>query len=201
MNTEYTSLNVSMMVARWWVLVLRGSVAILFGALTILAPGISLLTLAVLWGAFALVDGLFNLILAARGARTGRRWGWLLFQGIVSVVAGSLTFVWPGIAVLVLLTLIAIWAVLTGIAEIAVAIRLRREIHGEWLLATSGLVSIVLGVLLLSFPGSGALAVAWMIGVYAMVFGALLIGLGLRLNHWRRAGGGLIPRGGAPTPA
>ena len=201
MNTDYTSLNVSMMVARWWVLVLRGSVAILFGALTILAPGISLLTLAVLWGAFALVDGLFNLILAARGARAGRRWGWLLFQGIVSVVAGSLTFVWPGIAVLVLLTLIAIWAMLTGVAEIAVAIRLRREIHGEWLLATSGLVSIVLGVLLLSFPGSGALAVAWMIGVYAMVFGALLIGLGLRLNHWRRAGGGLIPRGGAPTPA
>lgn len=194
--------NVSTLAARWWVLVVRGVAAILFGILAIVMPGISLFLLIILWGAYALVDGVLNLILAARRARAGRSWGWLLFEGIVSVGAGVVTFAWPGITGLVLLFVIAVWAVLTGIARIVAAIGLRRQISGEWLLATSGVVSIAFGVLLMLYPASGALALVWMIGAYAIVFGVLLIGLGLRLNHWRRrAGEGPIPAAsGTPTP-
>lgn len=201
MNFDYESPNVNALAARWWVLLVRGIAAILFGILAMVAPGFGLLTLLILWGTYALVDGVFNLILAARGARAGRRWGWLLFEGIVSIAAGVLTFVWPGITALVLLTVIAVWAVMTGVAEIAAAIRLRRQISGEWWLVTSGILSIVFGVLMFVFPGAGTLALVWMIGAYAIVFGALLIGLSLRLHRWGRSHERPIPTGGMPTPA
>jgi uncharacterized membrane protein HdeD (DUF308 family) len=201
MNAEYAMPSVSALAARWWMLVVRGAVAILFGIVAIAMPAISLYTLVLLWGAYVLVDGAFNVIHAVRGARAGRRWGWLLFEGIVSIMAGVLTFAWPRITALVLLMLIAFWAVLTGVAEIAAAIRLRRRIRGEWLLATSGVLSILFGVLLLVYPGAGALALVWMIGAYAIVFGALLIGLGLRLKRWGRSHGRPMPTGGMPTPA
>lgn len=201
MNSKYANPNVSTLAARWWALVIRGVVAILFGIVAIAAPVSSLFALVILWGAFVIVDGVFNLVLAARKARAGRSWGWLLFEGLVSVAAGVLTFVWPGITALALLAVIAIWAVLTGIAEIAAAIRLRREIRGEWLLATSGVLSIVFGVLLLVFPASGVLALMWLIGAYAIIYGVLLIGLGLRLHRWGGADERPLPTGGAHTPA
>lgn len=181
--------NVRPLTERWWVPVVRGCAAIAFGALAVLAPEISLVALVLLWGAYALIDGIFNLAAGVRKARAGRRWGWLVFEGIVSIAVGILTFAWPGITAMVLLALIAAWAVLTGIAEIAAAIRLRRTIRGEWLLAASGVLSIVLGVLLFLFPGPGVLALLWMIAVYAFVFGILLVGFGLRLHRWHRAGG------------
>jgi uncharacterized membrane protein HdeD (DUF308 family) len=201
MSSDYAIPNVSALAARWWVLVIRGAAAILFGILAVAVPRISLFALVMLWGAYALVDGVFNLMLAARGARAGRRWGWLLFEGILSIAAGVVAFAWPGITALVLLALIGFWAVLTGIAEIAAAIRLRRQIRGEWLLATSGILSIAFGVLVLLFPGAGALALVWMIGAYAIVFGGLLIGLGVRLKRWGRPRERPIPTGGMPTPA
>lgn len=201
MNAEYASPNVGALAARWWVLVVRGIAAILFGIVALVAPGPSLLALVMFWGAYALVDGIFNLANAVRGAHAGRRWGWLLFEGLVSIGAGVLTFAWPRITALALLTLIAVWALLTGIAEIAAAIRLRRQIRGEWLLATGGVLSIVFGVLLLASPGAGALALVWMIGGYAILFGVTLFALGLRLNRWSRAVGRPFPAGGTPTPA
>lgn len=201
MNADYANLNVNALAARWWVLVIRGIAAILFGILAIVVPGASLLALVIIWGVYALVDGVFSLILAARGARAGRSWGWLLFGGIVGIAAGVVAFAWPGITAMVLLFVIAFWAVLTGIAEIAAAIWLRREISGEWLLVTSGILSIIFGVLLLLFPGAGALAVVWMIGAYAIIYGALLIGLGVRLHRWDRSHERPLPTGGTPTPA
>lgn len=199
MNSELA--NVSSLAARWWVPVVRGVAAILFGVLAIVAPSISLLALVLSWGAYALVDGAFNVIQATRGARAGRSWGWLLFEGVVSIAAGALTFAYPAMTALALLTVIAVWAVLTGIAEIAAAIRLRRAITGEWMLAASGVLSIAFGVLLLVYPSTGALAILWIIGLYAIAFGLLLIGVGLRLNRWRRTGERAFPTGGAPTPA
>lgn len=187
---------------RWWALVIRGIAALLFGVLAVVAPGISLLVLVTVWGAYALVDGVFSLVLAARGTRAGWSSGWLIFEGIAGVIAGVLTFVWPGITAMVLLVVIAVWAVFTGLAEVASAIHLRRHIRGEWLLGATGILSIVFGVVLLVWPGAGALALLWMIGAYAFVFGGLLIGLGLRLRGEARRGEREHPTGGGlPSPA
>ncbi len=202
MNTNYTDVDASALTARWWMLVIRGVAAILFGILAIALPQASLMALVLLWGAYAIVDGTFTVMLAAGRGRAGGNWGWLLFEGLVGIGAGIMTFVWPGITALLLLVVIAAWAVLTGIAELAAAIRLRREIRGEWLLALSGALSIAFGILLLARPGAGALTVMWLIGAYAIGFGVVLVGLGLRLHRWGRTHQPPTTVGGAsPTPA
>lgn len=201
MASELANSAVSALTARWWTLVLRGIAAILFGVLAFVVPEGSLLALVLLWGSFAVVNGVFALALAVTRGRAGMRWGWLLFEGTASIAAGVLTFVWPGITAQVLLIVIAAWAVLTGSAEIAAAIRLRHVITDEWLLAASGVLSIAFGALLVAAPESGALALVWMIGAYAVIFGILLISLGVRLNQLRRSGERLTPSGRAPTPA
>jgi len=171
---------------RWWAVVLRGIAAVLFGVLTILVPGATLAALILLFGAYAVVDGIFNLAAALGGRRGEEPWWGLLIEGIVSLAAGVAAFVWPGLTALVLLYLIGAWAVLTGIMEIAAAIRLRREIEGEWTLAVAGALSLVLGAILWWRPAAGATALLLTIGVYAVVFGALLIGLGFRLRRLAR---------------
>lgn len=199
MVNVYTNPNIDQLAERWWTLVIRGAAAVLFGVLTFVAPALSLVALVLLWGAYAVVDGVFNLIAALRGARAGQRWGWLLFEGIVSVAAGAVTFFWPAITALALLAVIGVWAVLTGVAEIAAAIRLRQQIRGEWLLAASGILSLAFGALMFLLPAAGALALLWMIGAYAIAFGVLLAGLGVRLQRWRRGTGRSIPSGGVVT--
>ena len=183
---------------RWWTLTVRGIAAILFGVALLAAPGIGLLTLVILWGAYAFADGVFNLVLAVRGAQN---WGWLLFEGVISILAGVVAFLWPGITAMALLVVIAVWAFITGIAEIAAAIRLRRHIRGEWMLIATGILSIALGVLLILYPRAGALSMVSVIGVYAIIFGGLEIGLSLRLHSWQRTSARPIPTGGTPTPA
>jgi uncharacterized membrane protein HdeD (DUF308 family) len=196
------NLFVETLAERWWMLVVRGIAAIVFGILTFAVPQSSLFALVILWGAYAIVDGVFALMLAARSGRAGERWGWMLIEGLVGIGAGVVTFVWPQITAIVLLTVIAFWAVLTGVAEVAMAITLRREIKGEWFLALSGLLSMAFGVLLLANPGRGALALAWTIGAYALAFGVMLIALGVKLKRWARSGEHQFPGGGArPTPA
>ncbi len=201
MMPEAENVDVGQLAERWWVLVVRGLAAILFGILTFILPGISLWVLVMLWAAYALVDGVLNLVLAARGARAGRRWGWLLFEGLVSIAAGVLAIIWPDITAVALLVMIAARAVITGVAEIAVAIRLRRQLQGEWLLVVGGLLSVAFGILLVAYPGAGILAVLWMVGAYAIAFGVLLVALGWRLHGWRR--GSVRPRapGSVPTSA
>lgn len=192
METGDVGLHLGALSARWWVFVVRGIAAVLFGILAWAVPGESLIVLVYLWGAYAFVDGAFALSLAVRRGRASQRWGWFAFEGLVGVGAGLVTFFWPAMTALALLLVIAMWAVLTGIAEIAAAIWLRRQIRGEWVLAFSGLLSIAFGVLMLARPEAGALAVVWLIGTYALVFGVLLIGIGIRLHHLR-------PGGGAPS--
>jgi uncharacterized membrane protein HdeD (DUF308 family) len=158
--------------------------------------------LVLLFGAYALVDGIFNLIAAFRAPREGKRWGWLAFSGVTGVATGLIAFFFPGITALALVLLVAAWSLVTGIAEIVVAIRLRREIEHEWLLGLSGLLSVAFGVLLFLMPAVGAIALAIWIGAYALVFGGLLIALGIRLRNWsrsHRAGG--APGAAVPRPA
>jgi uncharacterized membrane protein HdeD (DUF308 family) len=152
----------------WWVVSLRGFAGILFGIITFIAPGISLAALVLLFGAYAFADGVLAVVTAIR-RRGNDRWGMLLLEGLVGIAAA-------------LLYVIAAWALVTGAFEIAAAIRLRKVITGEWILALSGILSVALGVLLILAPGPGALAVVIWIGAYAFVFGALLFALGLRLK-------------------
>jgi uncharacterized membrane protein HdeD (DUF308 family) len=191
-------LETTMLARRWWVLALRGAAAIAFGILTFIAPRESLLVLVLLFGVYALVNGAFDLVLAARGVGESR-WSSMAFEGAASIVAGALTILWPRITALVLLFLIAIWAVVTGVAQIVAAIRLRKRVRGEWLLALAGVISVAFGVLLAVAPAAGALAVAFWIGAYAVVFGAILVALGLRLRAWDRSTRRQIPAGGVPA--
>jgi uncharacterized membrane protein HdeD (DUF308 family) len=188
-----------MLAERWWTLVLRGVAAVIFGILTFIAPGASLFALVLLFGAYAIANGVIDLVLAVRRPAGEPRWGSLVFEGIVSIVAGVLTLVWPGITALVLLFFIAAWAIATGVAQLIAAVRLRKQIRGEWLLALSGALSIAFGGLLLVFPGAGALAVVIWIGAYAIVFGALLIALGVRLRSWGRSTTREAPPGAVPV--
>jgi uncharacterized membrane protein HdeD (DUF308 family) len=178
----------------WWMVVLRGAVAVLFGLLALIWPDITLLALVILFGAYVLVDGVFALVAAFGPRAEGRRF-WLALQGIAGIAIGAITFFWPTITALVLLTVIAIWAIVTGVLQVMAAIRLRREMRGEWLLALSGVLSVVIGIILLVWPRSGAVGLVLLIGAYAVVFGASLIGLGLRLRRVGGAGG--VPAGHA----
>ncbi len=132
------------------------------------------------------MDGIFNIVAAVRAPREGRRWGWLLFSGVTGIATGLIAFFFPGITAVALVLLVASWSVVTGVAEIIAAIRLRKLIRHEWLLILSGLLSVAFGVLLFLLPAAGAVALAIWIGAYMLVFGALLIGFGIRLRSWGR---------------
>lgn len=170
----------SILARGWWLLLLRGVCAILFGFGTLLAPGISLAVLVLLFGFYSLADGILCIWTAVAGRAHHESWWVLLLEGLLGVGVGVLTFVAPGVTALVVLFYIAIWAVGTGVLEIAVAIRLRKEIRGEWFLILAGLASVAFGVLLMVQPGAGALALLWLIGSYALVFGTLVIVLAFR---------------------
>jgi uncharacterized membrane protein HdeD (DUF308 family) len=168
-------------------LLVRGVLAVLVGVLAFLWPGLTIAVLVAVFGAFALVDGITNLILGfTRASRGGRSWA-LVIQGIAGVVAGVLTFVWPGVTALALLALIGAWAIVTGVLEIVAAVRLRRVVTGEWRLALSGALSVIFGILLFLFPIPGAIGIAWALGAYALVTGMILISLGVRLRSFALA--------------
>lgn len=171
------------LVANWWALALRGLAAVLFGLLTFFLPGITLVTLVLLFGAYALVDGIFNLIAFFRVA--SHQWA-LLIEGVIGIIAGMITFAWPAITAVVLLYVIAFWAILTGIFEIIAGIRLRKVITNEWLQLVMGVLSLLFGLLILFAPGAGALAIVLWIGAYALVFGIFLLALAFRLRWHRR---------------
>jgi uncharacterized membrane protein HdeD (DUF308 family) len=167
----------------WWLLVLRGVAAVAFGVLAFIWPGMTILALVIVWGAYALVDGILALIAGFRAPERDKPHWAFLVVGVLGIVAGIVAFVWPGITALALLTLIAAWAFVMGIFQIVAAIRLRKEIEYEWLLALSGVVSVIFGLLMVFNPGAGALAVLWVIAAYAIVFGVLLIAAGFRLKN------------------
>jgi uncharacterized membrane protein HdeD (DUF308 family) len=166
----------------WWTLAIRGLAAIVFGILAIVWPGITLTTLVLLFGVYVIIDGFFAAVGALNAAARHRRWWTLLLEGMLGITAGILTLFLPGITALFLLYLIAFWAIVTGGFEIGTAIRLRKEIRGEWLMALSGIASLLFGLILLLNPGAGALALIWLIGAYAIAFGSLMLALALRLR-------------------
>ncbi len=170
----------------WWILALRGVVAIVFGLLVLFQPAISLQALLLLFSAYLLVDGISNMIHALRNHDQYTQWWVLLLEGLVSVIAGILAFVFPAMTALILLYIIAAWAILTGILELVAAVRLRQELQHEWLLGLSGVLSVAFGVLLVISPGSGILAVLWLIGAYAIAFGLVMLILGLRMRSGRQ---------------
>jgi uncharacterized membrane protein HdeD (DUF308 family) len=160
----------------WWALAIRGGIAIIFGLAALLRPGIALEALILLFGAYALVDGVFAIVGVFGGTRGGTPRWLLLIEGIVGILAGIVAFVLPGLTAVVLLYLIAAWAVVTGIFEIASAIRLRQEIRGEWALIIGGALSVLFGVILAVIgPVAGLLSLIWLIGIYALVFGILML--------------------------
>ena len=170
----------------WWLLLLRGLVAIVFALLTWAQPGVSLAALVLVFGIYVLADGLLGVWSAIAKRRDNRHWWLLLLWGVVGIVVGVMTFIMPGITGLVLLMYIAAWAMITGVLQIVGAIRLRKEIKGEWLMILSGLVSVAFGVLLFLQPGAGALAVAWIIAAYAFIFGVLMVLLAFKVRKLGR---------------
>jgi uncharacterized membrane protein HdeD (DUF308 family) len=181
---ETEELVIDVFARNWGWVALRGVIAILFGLLTIFRPGISLGALIVLFGVFALVDGLFRIVSAVANRHNEARWGTLVLGGALGVAVGLFTFAMPGMTAIALLYVIAFWAIFTGAAEIAVAIRLRKVITGEWMLVIAGVASVLFGVFLVARPAAGALAVALWIGCYALVVGVMLLVLAFRLRHW-----------------
>src|SRR6195256_2803764 len=169
----------------WWLLALRGLVAVLFGLLAFMWPGATLITLVWLFGAFAMVNGILSLVLAAKTPKGYPKVGSLILGGLLGILAGLLAFIMPGITALGLLILIAAWAIVTGVMELMAAIRLRKIITNEWLLILAGLLSVAFGVLLILMPAAGALALIWWVGIWALVFGILLMVLAFRMRHWK----------------
>ena len=169
----------------WWLIVLRGVLGILFGIAAFVWPGITLLTLIVMFGVYAIVDGAVAVGTGLSRTKESPRWWTFLVEGLLSIGAGVVALLWPGITTLVLIYMIAGWAVFTGILEIVAAIRLRHEITNEWMLALGGLISVALGVLLFFQPAAGSFAIIWTIAAYAIIFGVLLVILGFRLRNWR----------------
>jgi uncharacterized membrane protein HdeD (DUF308 family) len=163
-------------------LLIRGIVGVVIGIVAFAWPGVTLAALVMIFGIYALIDGVTNLMLGLT-KRTGHGRGWVhALQGLIGIAAGVLTFIWPAMTALALIFFIGAWAVVTGIIEVAAAIKLRKEITGEWLLALSGLLSIAFGVLVLAFPFAGAVGISWVLGSYAMLGGIILIALGVRLR-------------------
>lgn len=173
----------------WWLILLRGICAVIFGVLAFVWPGVTLVTLVLLYGLFALADGILSLLAAVTGDKgdsPAPRW-WLAVVGLLGLAAGLITLFWPGMTALVLLIFIAAWAIASGLMQIVGAIRLRKEIDDEWLLIASGVLSVLFGIAMLAWPGAGALAMIFFIGTFAILYGALLISFALRLRKLAHA--------------
>jgi len=171
----------------WWTTVFRGALWILFGILIFAQPGISLAALILLFGCFAVVDGFASMAAAIAGRSTTQDWGLLLILGLAGVIVGVMVFLSPHTAAAIVLIWIAIWAILQGVIEIIGAVRLRKEIQGEFWLGLTGFASVAFGVLLLSRPAVGALALLWFIGAFAIVYGALLVVLAFEMRGFVRS--------------
>lgn len=170
----------------WWAVAFRGVAAILFGVLALVWPAITVFALVIVFGAYALVDGAFTLVAAFGNRNGGRTRGsrtWLFARGIAGILTGIIAAVWPGITALVLLWVIALWALVAGVFDIVAAFELRKEMRREWMLALSGALSVLFGVLLLVWPAAGVLALVVLIGIAAIAFGTTLLMLGLRLRR------------------
>ena len=181
--------GVAPIAAHWWIPLVRGIIAIAFGAIVMAYPFHAVGVFVVLFGAFVFADGVLNVITSLRFAHPDSgSWWMVLVQGIFGIAIGVLTFVWPALTAATLGTLVALWAVVTGVLEIAAAFKLRRNVPGEIFLIISGILSVVIGVWLFISPIVALLALTWLIGFYAIFGGVTLIALAFRLRRVRRTG-------------
>jgi uncharacterized membrane protein HdeD (DUF308 family) len=178
---------VDVLARNWGWVALRGTIALLFGLLTLSRPGITLGALILFFGFYALTDGIFTVISAIANRHGEPHWVALLIGGLFGIAAGILTFAVPHITAIVLLYFIAFWAIMSGVSEIAAAIRLRKVITGEWLLALIGALSVLFGCYLVAAPARGALAVTMWIGLYASLLGVALLVFAFRLRSWDKS--------------
>lgn len=167
----------------WWTFIIRGLVAVAFGVFAFLAPAWGIAVLVALFGAWALIDGVTGLVGGIRSRGRDRSWWLSILEGIVGIVAGVFAFLFPAQAAVALIFIIAAWAIITGVFEIVAAIRLREQIQGEFWLGLAGVASILYGVVIYLFPAAGALSIVWLIGSFAIAFGAFLLILGWRLRR------------------
>ena len=172
----------------WWLVLIRGLLAILFGLGALFWPGLTWLLLIYLFGVYAITDGIAALLTGIVRSKYSPRWWVFLLEGLVGVTAGLIAIAQPGTTGLILILVMAAWAIITGVLEIAAAFRLRREITNEWLLGFGGFVSIAFGILLFFQPATGSLVVTLMVGAYALMFGVLIVMLALRLRKWDMMG-------------
>ena len=176
------------MQANWWALVLRGALAILLAIVTFVVPGVTVAFLVTLFGIYALVDGALAIFSTVKAVQGHRRWGAFLVEGIVGIAFGLYAILAPVAAAATFVTVLAFWALLTGIAELFAAIRLRRHMPGEMLLFLTGIVSILLGAFLLARPIAGAIFFVYVLATYGLVFGILLVTFGLRMRRFVPSG-------------
>ncbi|HEX9412153.1 MAG TPA: HdeD family acid-resistance protein [Ktedonobacterales bacterium] len=169
----------------WWAIAVRGALAVLFGVVALFYTGRTLLALVYVFGVFAVLIGIMAIVAAVRAGESHLRWGWLAFSGIVGVAAGIVSFVWPGITALTVVFLVAVWAIIGGVAEIAFALQWPDNLAHPWLAGISGALSVVFGVLLAVWPRSGAVALTWLLGIYAILYGATLLYYAYRLQVLR----------------
>jgi uncharacterized membrane protein HdeD (DUF308 family) len=174
---------VKVLTRSWWALALGGVAAVLFGILAFIFPRTALIFLIALFGAYVLVDGIFSIVTAAEGVAHHQTWIWPALRGVAGIAVGIITFINPGITALALLYIIAAWAIVTGVIEVIAALYLRREMTNEWMLILAGALSVLFGVLLIVIgPPAGLLTLVWLIATYAIIVGALRIGLAFRLH-------------------
>ena len=166
----------------WWAFLLRGILALIFGLVAVFMPVTAFLSLVLVFGAFALVDGIFAIVSAFTSSAKAENWWWLILEGLFGILIGVLTLIQPAAMGEAWLLLIGVWAIVTGVFEIITAIRLRKEITGEFWLILGGLISILFGGYVVMAPAVGAFAIGFIIGLYAIVFGIALILLALRLR-------------------
>jgi uncharacterized membrane protein HdeD (DUF308 family) len=168
----------------WWAVALRGVLGIVFGIVAFLLPGATMLSIILIFAGYMMADGVLGIVAAVRAARSHDRWGWLTFEGILSIVTGIIAALWPGLTAIAFVLLVAAWAIVTGGLMVAAAFDLNTE-HGRWWLALSGFVSIIFGCLLIAAPLLGALVLTWWVAAYALAFGIVLVILAFRLRSGR----------------
>jgi len=172
----------------WWVYLLRGAIAVLFGIVAILWPDVTVTALVILFGAYVLVDGVLEIFHGAT-SRHDRWWADILI-GLAGILVGIWAMLFPDLTAIGLMYFIAAWWLFTGAMQVVFAIRLREVLRNEWMLILSGLLSVILGIVFLLFPGEGAISLVWVIGLFAILFGAMLIALAFRLRGMGSAPGG-----------
>lgn len=186
----------ALLARNWWAVALRAVAAILFGLIALFAPGATMLSLVLLFAALMLVDGMMNLVSGLRSARRHERWGVLILQGVISLIAAAIAVLMPGLTVLAFVYVIAAWALVSGVFAVIAAVRLRGD-HGRWWMGFSGVLSVFAGIVLAIAPLVGAVVLTWWIGAYAIVFGATLLVLAFRLRSHRSE----VSQGVSPHPA